>query len=43
MQRLFVRLSEKDRRCYAVIEAVKLDHGGIEYVSDLFKIDPKIV
>ncbi len=43
MQRFFARLSEKDRRCYAAIEAVKLNHGGIEYVSELFKIDPKTV
>jgi len=43
MQRLFGRLSEKDRRCYAAIEAAKLNHGGIEYVSTLFKIDPKTV
>jgi hypothetical protein len=43
MQRLFERLSEKDRRCYAAIEATKLSHGGIEYISKLFKIDPKTV
>jgi len=43
MQRLFVRLSEKDCRCYAAIEAAKLGHGGIEYVSKLFEIDPKTV
>lgn len=43
MQRLFERLSEKDRRCYAAIEAAKLSHGGTEYISKLFKIDPKTV
>lgn len=43
MQRLFVRLSEKDCRCYAAIEATKLGHGGIGYVSKLFEIDPKTV
>jgi hypothetical protein len=43
MQRLFERLSEKDRRCYAAIEATKLSHGGTEYISKLFKIDPKTV
>ena len=43
MRRLFARLSEKDRRGYAAIEAAKLDHGGIEYISRLFKIDPKTV
>jgi len=41
MQRLYSRLSEKDRRCYAAIEAAKLNHGGTEYVSGLFDIDPK--
>ncbi len=43
MQRLFVTLSEKDRRRYAGIEAAKLGHGGIEYVSGLFQMDPKTV
>lgn len=43
MQRLFVTLSEKDRRRYAGIEAAKLGHGGIEYISRLFGIDPKTV
>lgn len=43
MQRLYSRLSEKDRRCYAGIEAAKLNHGGTEYVSGLFDIDPKTV
>lgn len=27
IQRLFERLSEKDRRCYAAIETAKLSHG----------------
>ena len=43
MQRLFTSLSEKDRRRYAGIEAAKLGHGGIEYISELFGIDPKTV
>ena len=43
MQRLFATLSEKDRRRYAGIEAAKLGHGGIEYVSELFGMDPKTV
>ena len=43
MQRLFATLSEKDRRRYAGIEAAKLGHGGIEYVSEWFGIDPKTV
>ena len=43
MQRLFSTLSEKDRRRYAGIEAAKLGHGGIDYVSGLFEMDPKTV
>lgn len=43
MQRLFATLSEKDRRRYAGIEAAKLGHGGIDYVSELFEMDPKTV
>ena len=43
MQRLYATLSEKDRRRYAGIEAAKLGHGGIDYVSRLFELDPKTV
>ena len=42
-QRLFATLSEKDRRRYAAVEAAKLGHGGIDYISKLFDIDPKTV
>jgi hypothetical protein len=43
MKRLFRSLSEKDRRRYAAIEAAKLDHGGIEYMSRLLGCDPKTI
>ena len=43
MQRLFGTLSEKDKRRYAGIEATKLGHGGIDYISKLFDIDPKTI
>jgi hypothetical protein len=43
MQRLFGLLSEKDRRRYAAIEAEKLGHGGLDYISKLFGIDPKTI
>ena len=33
MQRYYRSLSKKDRRRYAAIEAVKLGHGGISYIS----------
>ena len=32
MQRYYHSLSEKDRRRYAAIEAIKLGHGGISYI-----------
>lgn len=35
MQQYYNSLSEKDRRRYAAIEAVKLGHGGISYVYRL--------
>jgi len=43
MQRFFVTLSEKDKRRYAAIEAEKLNHGGTDYISRLFDIDPKTI
>lgn len=43
MRRYSDRLSEKDRRGYAAIEAAKLGHGGIEYISRLLDIDQKTV
>jgi hypothetical protein len=43
MRRLFATLSEKDRRRYAAIEVLKLEHGGLEYICVLFKIDAKTV
>jgi hypothetical protein len=36
-------LSEKDRRRYAAIEAVKLGPGGVEYLSTLLGCDPKTI
>jgi hypothetical protein len=43
MRRFFDSLSEADRRRYAGIEAVKLGHGGIKYLSDLLGCDPKTI
>ena len=43
MKRLFGWLSEKDRRRYAAVEAAKLGHGGVEYVSRLLQCDPKTI
>lgn len=36
MQQLYASLSERDRRRYAAVEAVKLGHGGILYLARLF-------
>ena len=36
MQRVYQTLSEKDQRRYAAIEALKLGHGGIRYIAQLF-------
>lgn len=43
MKQLFTWLSEKDRRRYAAIEALKLGHGGIEYIAQLLSCDPKTI
>ena len=41
---LFFRsLNERDRRRYAAVEAAKLGHGGIEYLSRLLGCDPKTI
>lgn len=39
MQRLYNSLSEKDRRRYAAVEALKLGWGGKTYISQLFGCD----
>lgn len=36
MQELYGRLSEKSRRLYAGVEALKLPHGGVSYIAQLF-------
>jgi len=36
MQELYNRLSEKNRRLYAGIEALKLPYGGISYIARIF-------
>jgi hypothetical protein len=37
MVKFYKSLSEKDKRRYAAIEAKKLGHGGIKYISQLFE------
>ena len=36
MQEMYSRLSEKDKRLYAGIEALKFSYGGISYIAQLF-------
>ena len=43
MKTLFRSLREKDQRRYAAVEAAKLGHGGIEYISELLGCDPKTI
>jgi hypothetical protein len=41
MRRFYRSLSEKDRRRYAAVEALKLGWGGVTYISQLFECDDK--
>ncbi len=43
MCNLHERLSEKDRRHYAAIEAKRLGHGGVVYISNIFGCDEKTI
>ena len=43
MGKFFRSLNERDRRRYAAVEATKLGHGGIEYISRVLGCDPKTI
>ena len=43
MQALYRSLRENDRRRYAAVEAAKLGHGGLDYLTALLGCDPKTV
>ena len=43
MKNYFESLSEKDKRRYAGVEALKLERGGVAYIAQLFDIDRKTV
>ncbi|MCP4490923.1 MAG: hypothetical protein GY820_26950 [Gammaproteobacteria bacterium] len=43
MQLFAATLNERDFRRYAAIEALKLEHGGIRYISELLSVDPKTI
>src|SRR6266446_9325568 len=36
-------LSEKDRRRFAALEAIKLGHGGTRYIAQVLGCDPQTV
>ena len=43
MLRLYRSLNERDRRRYAAVEADRLGHGGLDYISRLFGCAPKTI
>ena len=43
MKDTYIGLSEKERRKYAAVEAIKLPHGGITYIAGLFRCSRKTV
>lgn len=43
MKKYYATLSEKDRRRYAAIEALKLGHGGQNYIAELLGCSEKTV
>ena len=43
MRAFYDSLSEKDRRRYASVEALKLGQGGIEYIAQLLECDPQTI
>ena len=43
MRDFFHSLNEKDRRRYAGLEADRLGHGGISYISEILGCDRKTV
>ena len=43
MQLFAATLNERYFRRYAAVEALKLEHAGIAYISELFSIDPKTI
>lgn len=43
MRTLFRSLSERQRRLYAAVEAVKLGRGGLAYLAEVLGCDPKTI
>ena len=43
LRQYYQSLSEKDRRRFAAVEAIKLGHGGIRYIAQVLGCDPHTV
>lgn len=43
MRQLYSNLSEKQKRLYAAVEALKLEHGGQKYISEILECDPHTI
>lgn len=43
MQNFYQTLSEKDQRRYAAVEAQRLGHGGIEFISEVLGCSTKTI
>ena len=43
MKKFFESLTEKDRRRYAAVEALKLGNGGQKYICEILGCDPDTV
>ena len=43
MQHFFQTLNEKDQRRYAAVEAQRLGHGGMEYISEVLGCSTKTI
>jgi hypothetical protein len=43
LRQYYQSLSEKDRRRFAALEAIKLGHGGIRYIAQVLACDPQTV
>lgn len=43
MRKFYSQLSEKDRRSYAAVEALKFGHGGQQYICEVLGCCPKVL
>lgn len=43
MKAFYDSLSEKDRRRYAAVEAEKMGHGGVQYITQVLDCDEKTI